>query len=239
MTIYLQLLFLALAVLVLPSEAITRIAADEDCYEPGETIHAAFQTDNPTVHDWIALVPADTALDPFAAHLTVDWMRTCGRKNCNQIVARSSGDVTLPTTLVSQGTWKVVLVTLGTGVWVGVAESQTFEMRSAGACSSGGGNRPPTRAPTRRPTLAPTRTDSAALTATPTNPQNQGSSSVSTNKRTYAANEKILVTFQNANPRSSDWVGIYSASTPSNNLLTGEFWMWVCGGQSQCASTVS
>lgn len=245
----LRLLLLFLASFgVLPCEALTRIATDETCYEPGDNIQVAFQTDDPTVHDWIAILPPDTALDPFAAHVTIDWTRTCGSKNCNQPVAAPSGSVGMATTHVVTGTWKVVLVTLGPGVWVGVAESQSFEMTSAaGGCSSsgggGGGSTPqPTLSPTPRPTptLAPTITQGVQTPVPTSVPINQGSSSISTDKSLYSSDENILVTFQYFNPRNDDWVGIYRASTPSNNLQEGEFWMWMCGGQgSLCTSAVS
>ena len=77
------------------------------------------------------------------------------------------------------------------------------------------------------PTLAPTV--SAPLPST----------FISTDALSYFSHEEIVVTFGNTNPRNGDWIGIFKASEPSNNLQEGEFWMWVCGGQNRCSSLVS
>lgn len=231
----LRFLFLALTLfglLPLSVEAITRVSTQKDCYEPGDiNIRINFQSDNPTIHDWVAIVPANAVLNPFDSSQSVDWSRTCGNKFCTVVAPRTAGTVTLPTNFVQQGTWKVILVSLGQGVWVGVAESQTFEMQTTGTC--GGGN----PAPVPQPTSPPTRTDTISM---PTKaPVDAGTSSVSTNKVNYSFGENIRVTFQSANPRSDDWVGIVTSSTSSDNLVSGEFWMYVCGGQDDCTSTVS
>jgi len=146
----------------------------------------------------------------------------------------------LDSTPLVEGSWKVFLVSLGTGVWNAVAETTTFELRTSGQCNQS----PPTIRPQPIPVpITPMPTFSPS-TVVPTLSQGLPDQvTVQTNKRSYAPSEDIIVTFEYENPRTDDWVGIYTFSTPSSNEVSGngEFWMWVCGGQASgaCASTVS
>ena len=80
-----------------------------------------------------------------------------------------------------------------------------------------------------RPTPTPAPTRSAPLP----------SNSISTNARSYLAHEDIEVTFRGINPRVGDFIAIFEASAPSDNLDQGEFWMWTCGGKNTCSNAVS
>lgn len=37
--------------------------------------------------------------------------------------------------------------------------------------------------------------------------------------------------FEIDDPRQGDWVGIYDASVPLDNLHVAHFWLWVCDNQ--------
>ena len=232
------LVLIASFALTLPStEAATRIATNKDCYEEGESISVTFQTDAPSLHDWVSILPPDATLDPFSAHVTVEWAYTCGSQTCNRSALRGTGNFNIATTLVPAGSWKVVLVTLGTGVWVGAAESSTFEVQPSGQCTpSVEGSAPPTKPPTNFPTRSPVAT--GISTNAPTVSKSD-LDTIKTNKNSYEEGESILISFENTNPRIDDWVGIYASSVPSTQLRSGEMWMYLCGGQQACTSEVS
>ncbi len=106
-------------------------------------------------------------------------------------------------------------------------------------------SKPPTPKPTNSPTLKPTNhpipKPTPRPTLTPTRPPTQKPTTpppLSTDKTSYTAGEVIKVTFHNASPQPQDWIGIFSASTPSSNLGQGALWAWTCGSQS-CGSSVS
>eukprot|EP00977_Amphora_coffeiformis_P023731 scaffold14067_cov172-Amphora_coffeaeformis.AAC.3 len=232
-------LLLILVVWVAPSDADARIVAKKDCFEAGEAIEVSFQYDTPTVHDWVAIVPPQTTLGTFPTNVVRQWLWTCGSRTCSRTGLRGSGSLTLDSQPLVEGSWKVFLVSLGTGVWDAVAETTAFELRARGQCAQNPPTprpqpipSPPTPAPTFSPsTLAPTRSQGLPDQVT-----------IKTDKRSYAPNEDIIVTFEYENPRTDDWVGIYAFSTPSSGEVSssGEFWMWVCGGQasSACANTI-
>mmetsp|Transcript_5660 Transcript_5660/g.6210 ORF Transcript_5660/g.6210 Transcript_5660/m.6210 type:complete len:462 (+) Transcript_5660:123-1508(+) len=54
-----------------------------------------------------------------------------------------------------------------------------------------------------------------------------------TNKKLYMFQESIQVIFDTENPRQGDWIGIYQASAPLNNLRDALFWMWNCDNANQ------
>lgn len=224
--------------------AATRIATNKDCYEQGEAIEVSFQTDNPTVHDWVAIVPSGTSLVPFPNSVISDWMYACGSKTCNRDTARGSGSLGMPSTPLTPGSWKVVLVTLGTGAWNAVAETNVFDFKSSSQCV----RNPITPQPTPRPVAVPAPTTSmptfSPFTVAPTRSRPLPTqATVQTNKQQYAPNEEIVVIFEYPDPQADDWVGIYTFTTSSSNVVSGggAFWMWVCGGQvsGACSSAVS
>ena len=237
---FLLKLLLILVVWVAPSNADARIVIKKDCYEEGEAIEVSFRNDSPTVHDWVAIVPPQTTLGSFPTNSVREWLWTCGSRTCNREGLRGSGSLTLDSTPLVEGSWKVFLVSLGTGVWNAVAETTTFELRTSGQCNQS----PPTIRPQPIPVpITPMPTFSPS-TVVPTLSQGLPDQvTVQTNKRSYAPSEDIIVTFEYENPRTDDWVGIYTFSTASSSEVSGngEFWMWVCGGQASgaCARTVS
>lgn len=216
--------------------AVTRISTISDCFEDDEAIRIRFSMDTATSNDWIAVVPPGTSLDPFGAQVTIDWTYTCGTKVCNSLgTTTSRGIIDLDSSLIADGSWKIILVTPVSGAWVGVAQSDPFEVKSVGGCSSSVAH--PTSAPTNTPAKEPPVQSQPTIMPTFL-PTISGTSSIFTDKQVYSANESIVVSFLNRNPQIGDWIGIYRSSTDKNGLFQGEMWMWICGGQGSCSDLV-
>lgn len=229
----------AVALVVRPTNGATDISVNKSCFERGESLTIDFETDNPTIRDWMAIVPPSTETDPFGAHVVTQWIGTCGRHVCSG-APLSSGQITL-TPFVPNGDWVVVLITEGPHDWLGVASSDVFEIRSSNGCPGAGVAPTP---PTAQPVVSSPQPVAAPTPPTPSPTKSLSLSSkdtVSLDKSVYWAGENIVVSFSNKDPRPDDWVAIYFDSIPPDQLFRGEFWMWACGGQSGqgCQSPIS
>lgn len=208
----------------------TVVSTNTGCFNAGETIQVRFTSDNPTRNDWISIVPSSTQLNPFNAQATRDWVYTCGTKDCaaTSTTPTTTAVIRLDSSFIGTGLWRVVLVTPGAnGAWAAATQSDTFEIKASSNGCDASVVVPPTRAPTpltmpAQPTMLPTF--------------GGGSSIISTNKQVYNVNENIVISFQNGDPQSNDWIGIFQAST--NRLVQGEMWMWTCGGQGSCSNNM-
>jgi hypothetical protein len=221
------------------------IALSQTCYERRTRLDLVFQNDNPTDDDWIAIVPPATDMSPFTTHVVEHWVNTCGTQFCNG-QALSSGEISLRSRRIPDGSWKAILVSPGPNSWVGIAESNVFDLVPIGDCppeeevleevetetTPAPSFAPPPPPEEEEPSLSPTRSDGLSITT-----ENE----VITDKVMYALGEPIVLTFTSTAPRNDDWVAIYPDSVSSNNLRQGELWQWVCGGQESggCSTTLA
>ena len=241
--------------------AINAISVSKRCFTVGEDISITFRVDNPRNDDWIGIYPPNQALLSLPDPEGIKWIWTCGRRTCSSEVGIARATVSYISTL-EVGTWKVVLAHNAGPPYAGLAQSETFSVRTSCATDSNLSPvrsptlrptvRPSTRRPTaRRPTMRPTVRPTVKTTFRPTvkttlRPTVRGTvttpvgspTSLTTNKASFETGEKIVISFINSLPKPGDWIGVYPSSAPSNNLRTGDLWLWTCGSQS-CGTSVS
>jgi hypothetical protein len=262
--------------------AINAISVSKSCFTVGEDISITFRADNPRNDDWIGIYPPNQALSSLPDPEGIKWIWTCGRRSCSSEVGIARATVSYISTL-EVGTWKVVLAHNAGPPYAGLAQSETFSVRTSCATDSNlspvrsptlrptvrpSTRRPTARAPvtissvqtpTLRPTMRPTVRPTVKTTFRPTvkttlrptvkttpRPTVRGTvttpvgspTSLTTSKASFETGEKIVISFINSLPKPGDWIGVYPSSAPSNNLRTGDLWLWTCGSQS-CGTSVS
>lgn len=101
---------------------------------------------------------------------------------------------------------------------------------------------PPTKRPTVSPTHFPTRsTDSPTMMPTEAASVKLTTaetciSTIQTDKDCYVAGDNIKISFNNCDPTSEDWIGVYPASQGTSNLNSPLAWVWTCNDE-ECADS--